>query len=103
MTATQSDFWRGVRDAVPIMIAVAPFGLLFGALAAEIVHMASLLEGEGSPIPDLVADADDGAPQGTVSLAARVRALQAKARRGTGAPPPVGENGKAAETDAVSS
>ncbi|WP_424992710.1 AzlC family ABC transporter permease [Oceaniradius stylonematis] len=35
MTATQSDFWRGVRDAVPIMIAVAPFGLLFGALAAE--------------------------------------------------------------------
>jgi 4-azaleucine resistance transporter AzlC len=35
MTATQSDFWRGVRDAVPVMIAVAPFGLLFGALAAE--------------------------------------------------------------------
>ncbi|MBO6637359.1 MAG: AzlC family ABC transporter permease [Roseitalea sp.] len=35
MTASQPDFWRGVRDAVPILIAVAPFGLLFGALAAE--------------------------------------------------------------------
>jgi 4-azaleucine resistance transporter AzlC len=29
----RSDFWRGVRAGVPVIVAVLPFGLLFGALA----------------------------------------------------------------------
>lgn len=28
-------FWRGVRDSLPINLAVVPFGLLFGAIAAQ--------------------------------------------------------------------
>lgn len=28
-------FWEGARTGIPVMIAVAPFGLLFGALAVE--------------------------------------------------------------------
>lgn len=28
-------FWQGVRDGLPFLIVVAPFGMLFGALAAE--------------------------------------------------------------------
>lgn len=74
-----------------------------GALAAEIVHMAALLEGEGSPIPDLIGQAEEGPSQGTVSLAARVRALQAKAQRRRSAPPSGGDNGKANETETASS
>ena len=35
MASSRSEFMRGARDAVPIIFAVAPFGLLFGALAAE--------------------------------------------------------------------
>lgn len=35
MASDQSEFWRGVRDCVPVVISAAPFGLLFGALAVE--------------------------------------------------------------------
>lgn len=28
-------FWHGVRDGLPVVLAVAPFGLLFGALAVD--------------------------------------------------------------------
>lgn len=35
MASTQSEFWRGARASVPVVIAAAPFGLLFGALAVE--------------------------------------------------------------------
>lgn len=31
----RSDFWRGVRAGVPVVVAVLPFGLLFGALAVD--------------------------------------------------------------------
>jgi 4-azaleucine resistance transporter AzlC len=31
----KSEFWRGVRAGVPIIVAVVPFGLLFGALAVD--------------------------------------------------------------------
>lgn len=31
----RSAFWQGVRDGLPFLIVVAPFGMLFGALAAE--------------------------------------------------------------------
>lgn len=48
------------------------------ALAAEIVHMASVLEGDSSPIPDMVGEGGRGA--GPDSLAARVRALQEMAK-----------------------
>jgi len=74
-----------------------------GALAAEIVHMASLLEGDGSPIPELVGDVDEGGPEGTVSLAARVRALQAKAQSRRSAQPAPGDTAKTTESDAMSS
>lgn len=30
-----SQFWRGVRVAVPVMVALFPFGILYGALAME--------------------------------------------------------------------
>ncbi len=29
----KQEFWRGVRDEAPILLGVAPFGLIFGALA----------------------------------------------------------------------
>ena len=29
------EFWRGVRDEAPILLGVAPFGLIFGALAVS--------------------------------------------------------------------
>ena len=35
MASERSDFWRGARASVPVLIAAAPFGLLFGALAVE--------------------------------------------------------------------
>ena len=37
MTSTSAAdyFWEGARAGVPVMIAVAPFGLLFGALAVD--------------------------------------------------------------------
>lgn len=31
----QAAFWRGFRDALPFLIVVVPFGLLFGVVAAE--------------------------------------------------------------------
>ena len=31
----ESQFWRGVRRAVPVLIAAAPFGMLFGAIAVK--------------------------------------------------------------------
>lgn len=30
-----SEFWRGMRDAVPVSIAVSVFGIVFGAVASE--------------------------------------------------------------------
>ena len=30
-----SAFWRGARLGLPVVVASAPFGLLFGALAVE--------------------------------------------------------------------
>jgi 4-azaleucine resistance transporter AzlC len=33
------EFWRGVRDEAPILLGVAPFGLIFGALAID-AHIA---------------------------------------------------------------
>jgi 4-azaleucine resistance transporter AzlC len=32
-TSPRREFWRGVRDEAPILLGVAPFGLIFGALA----------------------------------------------------------------------
>lgn len=34
------EFWNGVRDEAPILLGVAPFGLIFGALAAD-AHIAA--------------------------------------------------------------
>ena len=51
------------------------------ALAAQIVHMAAVLEGEGSPVPELVARAGAETPERPVSLAARIAALQREAAR----------------------
>ncbi len=28
-------FWQGMRDALPFLLVVIPFGLLFGVLASE--------------------------------------------------------------------
>jgi 4-azaleucine resistance transporter AzlC len=33
MTTQKQEFWNGVRDEAPILLGVAPFGLIFGALA----------------------------------------------------------------------
>jgi len=33
MTTRQKEFWKGVRDESPILLGVAPFGSIFGALA----------------------------------------------------------------------
>lgn len=33
--AGKSDYWEGFRKGLPVMIAAAPFGLLFGALAID--------------------------------------------------------------------
>ncbi len=35
MPMISADFRQGMRDSVPVLIGVAPFGLLFGALAVE--------------------------------------------------------------------
>lgn len=35
MPSSRSEFWTGVRAALPIIIAASPFGALFGALAVE--------------------------------------------------------------------
>lgn len=35
MATNYADFRQGMRDSVPVLIGVAPFGLLFGALAVE--------------------------------------------------------------------
>ena len=32
-TTPLREYWRGVRDEAPILLGVAPFGLIFGALA----------------------------------------------------------------------
>lgn len=33
--SAMSSYWRGVRDGVPFLIVVVPFGMLFGVLATE--------------------------------------------------------------------
>lgn len=50
-----SEFWSGARTSVPVLVAVVPFGLLFGALAvdngftvAEAVLMSGLIYGGAS-------------------------------------------------------
>ena len=35
LTTRRREFWRGVRDEAPILLGVAPFGLIFGALAID--------------------------------------------------------------------
>ena len=35
MTTRKQEFWNGVRDEAPILLGVAPFGLIFGALAVN--------------------------------------------------------------------
>jgi len=35
MSRTQTAYWSGVRDGSPFILVVAPFGLLFGAVAIE--------------------------------------------------------------------
>ena len=35
LTTPRLEFWRGVRDEAPILLGVAPFGLIFGALAID--------------------------------------------------------------------
>lgn len=37
----KQEFWSGVRDEAPILLGVAPFGLLFGALAMN-AHLSAL-------------------------------------------------------------
>jgi 4-azaleucine resistance transporter AzlC len=37
----KQEFWSGVRDEAPILLGVAPFGLLFGALAIR-THLSSV-------------------------------------------------------------
>jgi 4-azaleucine resistance transporter AzlC len=39
MTTRKQEFWTGVRDESPILLGVAPFGLIFGALAVS-AHIA---------------------------------------------------------------
>ncbi len=39
MTTRKQEFWNGVRDEAPILLGVAPFGLIFGALAVN-AHIA---------------------------------------------------------------
>ena len=34
-TGERAAFWRGFRDALPFLIVIVPFGLLFGVVAAE--------------------------------------------------------------------
>jgi len=34
-TTPRGEFWRGVRDEAPILLSVAPFGLIFGTLAVN--------------------------------------------------------------------
>ncbi len=38
-TTPRHEFWSGVRDEAPILLGVAPFGLIFGALAVD-AHIA---------------------------------------------------------------
>lgn len=35
-TPPRAEFWAGVRDQVPILLGVVPFGLIFGALAISV-------------------------------------------------------------------
>ncbi len=35
VSPTRSAFWRGAREALPFILVVAPFGLLFGVVATE--------------------------------------------------------------------
>ena len=55
-------------------------------IAAELAHLTAALEGPGSPINALVADAAPGRKGAPPSLADRIRALQEKARRRSPAP-----------------
>ncbi len=34
-TTAKSFFWKGIRDSLPFVLVVVPFGLLFGVLAVE--------------------------------------------------------------------
>ena len=52
-----SEFWAGVRDEVPLIFGVAPFGLVFGVLGLEsgltpwqTILMSSILFGGASQI-----------------------------------------------------
>lgn len=45
-----SEFWQGVRDELPILVGVAPFGLIFGALAVGAHLSTPLAQGMSSVI-----------------------------------------------------
>jgi len=78
MTAatTKSDFWRGLRDGSPFILAVMPFGLLFGALATEAgldffqVMSMSVLVIAGAAQFTALAQMQDAAPVALVIAAA---------------------------------
>jgi 4-azaleucine resistance transporter AzlC len=36
MTSPSEEFWQGVRDELPLMLGVVPFGMVFGVLGVEV-------------------------------------------------------------------
>lgn len=82
---TDADAERERADAAEAKLAQTADGETqlreeIAELAAQVVHMAAMLEGEDSPIPEIVSqenEGEDGSER--ISLAARVRALQAEA------------------------
>jgi 4-azaleucine resistance transporter AzlC len=49
-TTSRHEFWRGVRDEAPILLGVAPFGLIFGALAIDAQIAAPIAQAMSSMI-----------------------------------------------------
>lgn len=50
MATQKQEFWNGVRDESPILLGVAPFGLIFGALAISSHLMATAAQAMSSII-----------------------------------------------------
>jgi len=50
MTTRKQEFWNGVRDEAPILLGVAPFGLIFGALAVNALIAVPAAQGMSSII-----------------------------------------------------
>ncbi|MGB2007764.1 MAG: AzlC family ABC transporter permease, partial [Candidatus Puniceispirillaceae bacterium] len=56
-TSPKDEFWHGVRDELPMMLGVIPFGLVFGVLgissgltALQTILMSSILFGGASQV-----------------------------------------------------